>query len=166
VDRINICLKTKEGTFNYRVGGIIIDSGKILMAKNSGQPFYYTVGGRVNFGESAHEAVLREAYEETKINFEIDRLVFIHENFFIWELENEPFHEISFFFLLTADNILNQLKSNKFNEDYGDVALHWLTITELEKYQLYPEFFKTELLKPLNELKHFMTRNGKTSLIV
>jgi ADP-ribose pyrophosphatase YjhB (NUDIX family) len=77
VDKINISLKTPKGRFNYRVGGIIIDSDKILMVKNTGDPFYYTVGGRVNFGESAQEAVLREAFEETLASIKNQKLIVI-----------------------------------------------------------------------------------------
>jgi 8-oxo-dGTP pyrophosphatase MutT (NUDIX family) len=76
----DITVRVADGKFNYRVGAIIIDSGELLMVKNSGASFYYTVGGRIQFGESAHEAVLREAFEETNIRLEIDMLAYVHEN--------------------------------------------------------------------------------------
>ncbi|QHQ63847.1 NUDIX domain-containing protein [Anaerocolumna sedimenticola] len=44
-------------------------------------PCYYTVGGAVKIKETSEEAVIREVYEETGVNFEIDRLVFIQERF-------------------------------------------------------------------------------------
>lgn len=162
MDNIDISLKTPKGRFNYRVGAIIIDSDKILMAKNAEQSFYYTIGGRVNFGESAQEAVIREAFEETKIKFEIDRLAYIHENFFTWEIENEPFHEIALFFLLKQNDNVKNIKQKSFQEEYGEVALHWLPINELESFQLYPEFFKSELMNIKNEVKYFVTRNEVT----
>ena len=63
----DIVFDAAESRFNYRVGAIIIDSGKILMVKNVDNfiSFYYTVGGRVRLDESAEEAVLRESFEET-----------------------------------------------------------------------------------------------------
>lgn len=33
-------------------------------------------------GETAEQAVIREVYEETGIMYQIERLAFIHENFF------------------------------------------------------------------------------------
>ena len=59
--------KTERGNFNYRVGLIITNGRKILMARNPNEEraFYYSVGGRVRFGESLTEAALRELKEET-----------------------------------------------------------------------------------------------------
>ena len=51
--------------------GVIIHSGrKVLMARNPNEEraFYYSVGGRVRFGESMEEAALRELKEETGID--------------------------------------------------------------------------------------------------
>ena len=52
------------------------------MASNETSDYYYSVGGGVHLNETAEEAVIREVFEETGIHYEVDRLVFIHENFF------------------------------------------------------------------------------------
>ena len=77
--------QTEQGKFNYRVGVIIHSGRKVLMARNPNEEraFYYSVGGRVRFGESMEEAALRELKEETGIDCELDRLAAIHENFFM-----------------------------------------------------------------------------------
>ena len=64
---------TKQGSFTYRVGAIIIKDNKLLMVKNEDYPYYYTVGGKVKINESSEEAVIREAFEETGVALEIDR---------------------------------------------------------------------------------------------
>ncbi len=50
--------QTEQGKFNYRVGVIIHSGRKVLMARNPNEEraFYYSVGGRVRFGESIEEA--------------------------------------------------------------------------------------------------------------
>ena len=50
---------TELGNFNFRVGIIITDGRRILMAKNPNdkREYYYSVGGRVKFGESLEDAV-------------------------------------------------------------------------------------------------------------
>ena len=108
----DITVNIADGMFNYRVGAIIIDSGEILMVKNSGASFYYTVGGRIRFGESAHGAVLREAFEETQIQLEIDRLAYIHENFFIMDSDGETYHEVCLFFLMKPNSKLREMKNS------------------------------------------------------
>ncbi|MCL2415566.1 MAG: NUDIX domain-containing protein [Defluviitaleaceae bacterium] len=151
-----------NGKFNYRVGAIIIHDGEILMAKNANSPFYYTVGGRVQFGESSQETLLREVYEETQIHFEIDRLAFIHEVFFVDDSDGVNFHEMAFFFVLKSNSVaLKEIKNHFYEGDYGKVELHWLPIENLENLEIYPEFFKTELQNLQNSVsqpKHLITR--------
>lgn len=157
----DISIKTASGRFNYRVGAIIIDDNKLLMVKNSNAPYHYSVGGRVKFGESSTDAVLREVYEETQMRFEIDRLEFIHENFFIWEIDEEPFHEISFFYRMKPQKIGN-LNCTTISENGGDETLCWINLEDINQYAIYPDFFKTELLKPFHMVQHFITRDEKT----
>jgi 8-oxo-dGTP pyrophosphatase MutT (NUDIX family) len=157
----DVTIKMPDGRFNYRVGAIILHEGKVLMARNSGSTFYYTIGGRARFGEATRETVLREAFEETGIRFEIDRLVFIHENFFVMESDSEVFHEVALFFLMKPNSEAAGI-ADSFAEEYGDVSLHWLPVDGLEGSTVYPEFFKTELRKLSEGVKHFVTRDGET----
>ena len=63
-----------NGLINLRVGAIIQKDGRILMVGNRNRPDYlYSVGGRIRFGETAEEAVVREVWEETGVSMEIDR---------------------------------------------------------------------------------------------
>jgi len=153
---MDLTVKMAAGTLTCRVGAIIIDNDEVLMVKNSGASFFYTVGGRIQFGESAQEAVLREAYEETQVPMEIDRLAFIHENFF--NIDGESYHEICWFFLMKPSDQLRKMKHDSFQEEYGEVTYHWLPISELNELHLYPMFFKTELQNLLTEVKHIVTR--------
>ena len=59
----------EEGVLNIRVGAIIMKNNKILMVGNKVRPEYlYSVGGRIKFGETSEEAIVREVFEETGIN--------------------------------------------------------------------------------------------------
>jgi 8-oxo-dGTP diphosphatase len=56
------------------VSAAIFRDGKILLvrrARSPGKGFYSLPGGRVEFGESLHEAVHREVDEETALKIEI-----------------------------------------------------------------------------------------------
>lgn len=76
------CFTHEENWFRYRVGAIILEENSVLVATNDACDFCYSIGGGVHLGESAEEAVRREVLEETGLPYEIDRLAFVHENFF------------------------------------------------------------------------------------
>jgi signal transduction histidine kinase len=69
-DSTDLTFRMKQGTFNYRVGAIIIHDGKLLLMHNEEEPYYYTVGGRVHFNETTEETVVREVREEIGIDLE------------------------------------------------------------------------------------------------
>lgn len=154
---------TKDGKFNYRVAAIIIKDNKVLMISHNGVPYYYSIGGRVKFNETSEEAVIREAFEETGVKFKIDRLGFLHENFFEEEGTKEFYHEIDFFYYLKSDEEF-EVVCDSVNEYGNKEYFEWLPIDKLNEYKIYPEFFKERLIKDSNIVEHLITRNNETVL--
>ena len=76
------CFTHEENWFRYRVGATILEENSVLVATNDACDFCYSIGGGVHLDENAEEAVRREVLEETGLPYEIDRLAFVHENFF------------------------------------------------------------------------------------
>lgn len=149
-----------SGIFNYRVGAIIMDDRKMLMACNPGEvPLYhYSVGGRVKFGESLEEAILREVEEETGVICEIERLAVVHENFF--KAENDVlYHEISIYFTLKPNESLLAIKSGHLtNQGPEGEYLAWIDLDNCEGITFYPEFFKSFNPFKEEEFQHIVTR--------
>jgi len=161
----DLTFKMDNGYFTYKAGAIIIHENSVLMVKNENFPYFYTVGGRVNFGETSHDAVIREVLEETGVAMEIDRLAFIYENFFtasVFSATNGKFHEVGFYYLMKTCDKIKDIKCTSMGDDGGAETLHWLPIAELESYDLFPEFYKTQLLNIKDETVHFITRDGRT----
>ena len=152
--------QTEQGNFNYRVGAIISNNGKILMARNPNDKrvYYYSVGGRVEFGEELTEAVKRELKEETGIDCEIDRLVCIHENFFTSD-DGVPFHEVSVFFTIKENEKLFQIQDGHLT-DHGPKGeyLEWIDLQNCDGITVYPEVFRTVDFSKGTEIRHFVTR--------
>ena len=152
----------EDGIINLRVGAIIMRGGKFLMVGNNIRPQYlYSVGGRIKFGETAEEAVKREVFEETGYELEIDRLGFVHENYFYGDAETnfgKLVYEISFFYYMKVPDDFNpECKSS--TEDDSKEFLRWIAPDEPVKF--YPEFFRTELNNPSDTVKYFITDGRK-----
>ena len=145
-----------DGMINIRVGAIIIRGGKFLMAWNDAHPdYYFSVGGRLKFGENAEEAVVREVYEETGVRMEVDRLGFIHESYFYadgFSAKDKLIYEISFYYYMKVLKDFS-LPCDSFTEGDHTEYLRW--VAPDEPLTVYPEFFRTELVHPEREVKFF-----------
>ena len=153
----DLCVKTEGGILNIRVGAIIMRNDEFLMVENDLFDHMYSVGGRIKFGETAEEAVVREVFEETGVKMEIDRLGFVHENFFPGDSlakKDNVVHEISFFFYMKVPEDFEPVCMS-FTEDNVKERLVWIKADHPKKY--YPEFFKTELGNPSQCIKHFVS---------
>lgn len=78
----DMCVSCGDGIINIRAGAIIIKNGEVLMVGNGNADYLYSVGGRNQFGETAEDAVIREVFEETGVQIDIERMAFVHENYF------------------------------------------------------------------------------------
>lgn len=143
--------------FRYRAAAIIIENGHVLFAGNERESYYYSIGGGVHIGESAEEAVKREVLEETGVEYEVERLAFIHENFFDGDgtLEGRECHEIALYFLMKPRGT-QELNSNSYTQGVKE-NIYWLPIDKLNEYRAYPTFFREKLKDLKNEIQHIIT---------
>ena len=153
----DLTLPAGEGFVNVRVGAIIQKGEAFLMVGNDREDYCYSVGGRIQFGETAEEAVRREVFEETGVHLEIDRLGFIHENYFYGDApynRGKLIYEISFYFYMkTPADFVPACDS--FDEGGAKENLVWMRTDSKTKF--YPEFFRTELASPSAGVKHIVT---------
>ena len=153
----DMCVACDDGILNIRVGAIIMQDRKILMVGNERADYLYSVGGRVQFGETAEEAIVREVLEETGVKMEVDRLGFVHENYFYGDAPSKQgklVYEISLFFYMKVPHDFAPV-SVSFTEDNSKEYLRWVSLDENGK--MYPEFFRTELRNPTDVVKYFVT---------
>ncbi|MBO4807741.1 MAG: NUDIX domain-containing protein [Lachnospiraceae bacterium] len=146
----------EEGLINIRVGAIIMKNGKLLMVGNDKNEYLYSVGGRIKFGETSEEAIVREVLEETGVKLEVDRLGFIHENYFYGDNEKnlgKLIYEISYYFYMKTPEDFEPVCMSMTEDDHEEF-LRWIDIDDPIKY--YPEFFRNELANPVREVKHFL----------
>lgn len=153
----DICVPVGDGVVNVRVGAIIMKNGRVLMVTNESVDYYYTVGGRIQLGESAEEALRRELREEIGCEPEIDRLGFIHEDFF-WgdspKTLGKLIYELGFYFYVKTPADFEPDYDSLKAEGRGE-HLEWVS-PDTEK-TLFPAFFRTALAEPVPYVRHIVT---------
>lgn len=128
---------------------LIEHEGKLLLNKGydsiKKETFFRFVGGSLNFGEKAEEAMRREIKEE--LNSEIENLQFLRVVESIFTYEGEKGHEIIFLYKgdLSNKNIYQQ-KFISIPDDQNFPA-EWVPISDIleDKIILYPSFNYKEL---------------------
>ena len=136
---VDLTFKVKGGTFNYRVGAVIIHNGKLLLMKNAEEPYYYTVGGRVRFNETTEETVVREVREEIGVSLKIDRFLFFQEQFFDGKVTGTHIHELGVYYLMKDSPDLENLECHSVTARGVAEELCWIPLEETGKYYIVPE---------------------------
>ena len=154
--------RKENNWFRYRAAAIIVENGCVLFAGNQHEDYYYSIGGGVHMGETAEEAVKREVFEETGVNYEIDYLAVIHENFFDESngtLKGLNCHELSFYFMMKPRGT-QELNSDSYTFGVKE-EMHWIPIEELDKHKASPSFLKDYLSREHSGIEHIVTDERK-----
>ena len=154
----DICVPCGGGGVNIRVGAIILKDGRFLMVKNARAGYFYSVGGRIKFGETAEEAVVREVEEETGIRLAVDRLGFVQENYFYGDAPStdrfgKVYYELAFYFYMKTPADFEPV-CRSFTEDGVQESLEW--VSPDEPRTVYPDFFRTALDPDERTVRHMV----------
>ena len=138
----NMIMSSNSGiTFMYRVGGIVVRSDRLLVELGLHARFCFVPGGRVEYGESAVEALGREMREELGEKVEIGRLVIVADNLF--ELDGYRFQEVGLYFLVDfAPGSRIPKRENVFEGTEPGTSFQWIPLDELEQANLLPALLR------------------------
>ena len=153
------CGITNENNwFRYRAAAIIVEKGHVLFVSNAREDYYYSVGGAVHMNETAEDAIRREVLEETGVEYEIDRLAVVHENFFDGNgglHEGMHCHEIAMYFLMKPRGTM-ELHSDSYTHGVRE-RMRWLPVEEIDKYRAFPSFMGEYLRGDCKGIAHIVT---------
>lgn len=79
---MDISFKVNNEKFNYRVCAMIISDNKILAMHDERSPYFYLPGGRVELGETAEHAVVREVQEELCVTTKCYKTIMVESSIF------------------------------------------------------------------------------------
>lgn len=95
-ERVVLSFPVGGRRFNYRVAGIIIADGHVLVCREDDDDYVMLPGGRVEMGEDSATSLAREMAEEIGMPAVVGPLVATSESFY--GREGQDFHELSFFY--------------------------------------------------------------------
>ncbi len=146
---MDISYMKDSSKFNYRVCAVIISDSRILAMRDERSPYYYLPGGRVQMGETAEQAVIREAKEELNIAPEIVRPLWLNQSFFTEDVDHLHYHEICIYFLMDVSHTELLEKGDRFTLTEGRHThdFEWLPFERLKDEYFYPLFLKADIYK-------------------
>lgn len=126
---------TALGLMQRPDGRILVERGE---DRSKNQIFYRALGGGVEFGEHAAEALAREFMEELGVAVTVNRLHRVIEN--IFEYEGRDGHEIIFVYGVTPQDSAFYAVENPPRVDKTTHSVCWRFIDEIaqENCPLYP----------------------------
>src|SRR5690348_4598911 len=159
-----IAFTIQQARFNYRVAGICIEDGHVLLNRLEDDPsFWFLPGGRVEMMETAEVALRREIKEELGLdgNVAIKRLLWVNENFWT-SSHGERYHEIGFYYQIAfGDNhpYADKRKPFRGRETTVNLTFQWMPLERLETMTFYPAFLKTSLHNLPASIQHIVERD-------
>ena len=156
----DILFKTDDWVFSYRVAGICVQEGKVLLQTTTGEDRSFAFpGGHVEFGETNEETLIREFREEIGADIAVGELKWVAEVFFPWG--SRPYHQICLYYMVEIQNpgiprngfflAKEHMEGRSFNLEF-----HWVPLEEVKKREVYPTQ-TPELLQKLDDgVQHFV----------
>ncbi len=167
-DRTMITFKTHDTKFTYRVGGIVVHNEQVLFQRgvmeDLADTFWFLPGGRAELNESAEETLRREMREELAEEIQIERLLYVNENFF---QEHALFHhELGLYFLMTlptTSHLLQEPGPFVYAEEAGrPMIFDWLPLAQMAELPVQPQFLKQALLALPPHITHIVHMDKQT----
>ena len=157
--RINNCGRR----FKFRVAGIIQHKGKILLVRMNDNKFFCFPGGHVEILEDTAHAVERELNEELYFNVKVDKLLYIHENFF--GAPEGKYHELCFYYKAApVDENFETIDTFHEEIDQGQLVKHeykWVDKKDLVGYNARPTLVIENYVKDEDKFLHLLTNDLK-----
>ena len=161
-----LCFDQGHRRFNYRIVGVAIHDGAVLLHRTDRESFWTLPGGRGEHGESAEETLAREMREELDTEIHVDRLLWLVENFF--DYDGLSYHELALYFLIRFPDGSTPRRAESFDRREGDVLFRfrWFQVQpdELRRLPLFPEFLPEGLSNLPPATVHIVEREtGRTA---
>lgn len=143
----DIIFKAEDYLFSYRVAGILVRDGKVLLQKPTNDGAYAFPGGHVVLGETNAETLIREWKEEIGVDITVTELKWVEENIFpSWQGDGRICHQICLDYTVRlTDETQIPLdgsflsKETDLAKDRGyEINFCWVPIEDVQSLEVYP----------------------------
>ncbi len=136
-----ILVRGEDFIFSYRVAGLLLRDGALLMQSAGADPALAIPGGHVELFETSAESLVREFREELSVNITVGALKWVGELF--WRWGDKPCHQIGLYYevflregeLLPATTFDGQ---ELMDGETSALHFHWIPLTSLPTLEVYP----------------------------
>jgi 8-oxo-dGTP diphosphatase len=138
---------------------LCIENGKVLLVNhhslNANGDFWGPPGGGMDFGHSAEENLIREFFEETGLNIEIEKFLFVHEYL------SPPLHAIELIFKVKRkQGILKIGYDPEMGQDEQIIKnvrfVSFKEIVELGRGNIHQILFDVRKISDIDDLKGYI----------
>lgn len=156
----DILYKEQDFVFSYRVGGILIRDGKILLQKPVNDD-YSIIGGHVARMETTRETLKREFAEELHAQVKVGELMAVGEIFFPWG--SRRCHQICLYYRVRlTEPAAIPLEGSFYGYDDLDnqrigLAFCWVPLETLPDITVYPAELIPHILSESKHAIHFVS---------
>lgn len=158
---MDILFKNDDFVFSYRVGGILVHNGKILLQRPADDD-YAIIGGHVTAMETSAETLKREFEEELHAKIAVDDLLAIGEIYFFWG--DKPCHQICLYYKvhllddsIPLDGIFHGY--DELDNERIDLDFCWVPLDDLKSgTKVYPLELIPHILEPTGQIVHFVSK--------
>lgn len=129
--------------------------GAVLLQQMIGRKLWILPGGRCEWMETSQQTIIREMAEELQVKVEIERLLWIAEQFF--HDRGLQYHELCFYYLLqpkSGSSTLDQEEFQFIEPDGTRFRLRWFSLDKLATLDLRPNFLLQGLQKLPKTTEH------------
>ena len=158
---MDILYKNSDGVFSYRVAGICVHDGKVLLQTTTGTDRSFAFpGGHVTFGETNADTLIREFREEIGARVRVGELKWVAEIFFPWG--DRPCHQICLYYMVEildgapTDGVF-PAKEHMEGRTF-DLEFHWVPLEKVKELEIYPVQAAALLEDLAGGVRHFVYR--------
>ena len=159
--RIMIKIDAGKTRFNFRVAGIAIRDGHVLVHRAAHEKFWTFPGGRAEIGETSVETLQREMVEELGVEVTVGPLLWAVENFF--QFEKRDWHELGYYYRMTVptsfpftpETIIHTVEDGKSNLEFK-----WMpaSVASMKSLPLQPNFISDRIENLPHTAEHLIWR--------